>query len=639
MKQALRLTVLVALSAPAFAGDTIHVGPSHPITTVQGGIDAADDGDTVLVEASHTYNEDILFSDKLITVKAEDGPGPAVLQGTGTGPVVRFETAGLAGQVLEGFVIRDGLAETGGGIRISDCSPVIRLCTIRENEAVLGAGASVVQGAQPVFELCAFLLNDSKPGPVTGVGTITGAGGGLWAEGSVVTLTQCLFEANTTEGDGGGLHLQGLAAGPSTVTACSFLANRSQNGGGISLAGSSEAAFKRVRIRENQAGRFEVGGTSAPRGGGVYSVDSDPQFETCEIVENRAFLLGVFQETSLGGGVYIESRDQFHGSYAAPSFRSCTIAANEAGTLGLLGQGGGIYLEDTLATVENSILWSNDAWPGNPPQPAGPQLALFSTILTVRYSDVEGGSAAMLSDLTSSITYGPANLDVDPLFEGQIPPSLAFFYGIQASSPMIDAGDPATTFPATEIDIDGDVRLSGAAVDLGSDEFADCNDNDVEDHVDVGPTGASDDCNLNLVPDECESLVTNYGPASPNSVGDGADMGWSGSLSVAANSFTVSVSECPPNSVGIFIYGTDQGQIPHGDGWVLVSPVFRIEIPVVTDGAGNASLTLDFTQNPMGAGAGQIVSGEDFNFQFWYRDDGFGTGVNLSDGLNVWFCP
>jgi hypothetical protein len=39
-------------------------------------------------------------------------------------------------------------------------------------------------------------------------------------------------------------------------------------------------------------------------------------------------------------------------------------------------------------------------------------------------------------------------------------------------------------------------------------------------------------------------------------------------------------------------------------------------------------------------GSNQILAGETWNQQFWYRDPGGGpVGNNLSDGLTLVFCP
>ncbi len=59
------------------------------------------------------------------------------------------------------------------------------------------------------------------------------------------------------------------------------------------------------------------------------------------------------------------------------------------------------------------------------------------------------------------------------------------------------------------------------------------------------------------------------------------------------------------------------------------------------DPFGDLSRALDLTQPPASAGPGMIGAGEEWNFQFWYRDPTGpgGTGFNFSDGLSVHFCP
>ncbi|MBV21422.1 MAG: hypothetical protein CMJ61_04575, partial [Planctomycetaceae bacterium] len=51
--------------------------------------------------------------------------------------------------------------------------------------------------------------------------------------------------------------------------------------------------------------------------------------------------------------------------------------------------------------------------------------------------------------------------------------------------------------------------------------------------------------------------------------------------------------------------------------------------------AGQAALSLDLSSP-----GSPFHAGETWNFQFWYRDpQGGGWGYNLSNGLEVTFCP
>ena len=55
---------------------------------------------------------------------------------------------------------------------------------------------------------------------------------------------------------------------------------------------------------------------------------------------------------------------------------------------------------------------------------------------------------------------------------------------------------------------------------------------------------------------------------------------------------------------------------------------------------GRASHYVDFNTWPMSSGAGQIDPGSTWYFQFWFRDTAAGGwNVNLSNGLEVSFCP
>lgn len=132
---------------------------------------------------------------------------------------------------------------------------------------------------------------------------------------------------------------------------------------------------------------------------------------------------------------------------------------------------------------------------------------------------------------------------------------------------------------------------------------------------------------------------SNFCQTSANSAGAGAIMDASGSSSVNANTFTLEVTGAVPSSTGMFFYGSGQTQQPLGNGWLCIpAPLFRLGPPTASSATGSNSRLLDFTQGNPSMGAGQILPGSSWNFQYWYRDvAGGGAQFNFSDGLNVSF--
>jgi hypothetical protein len=125
-----------------------------------------------------------------------------------------------------------------------------------------------------------------------------------------------------------------------------------------------------------------------------------------------------------------------------------------------------------------------------------------------------------------------------------------------------------------------------------------------------------------------------YCIGAPNSAGDGARMGSSGSISVSANDMVLRASGLPPFMNGIYFYGSTPKQLPFHSGYLCIaSPITRLDPPVLVNGLGEASRALDLAALPMTAGSV-------WNFQLWYRDPSFGPGTtNFSDGWRVAFEP
>ncbi|HSP55663.1 MAG TPA: hypothetical protein VLS25_08745, partial [Dehalococcoidia bacterium] len=76
---------VVAGANTAIAAATLHVPGDYP--TIQAAIDAASNGDSVLVAAG-TYDENIDFAQKRIVVESANGPVLTVIHGSQSSAVV-----------------------------------------------------------------------------------------------------------------------------------------------------------------------------------------------------------------------------------------------------------------------------------------------------------------------------------------------------------------------------------------------------------------------------------------------------------------------------------------------------------------------------------------------------------------------
>ncbi len=130
----------------------------------------------------------------------------------------------------------------------------------------------------------------------------------------------------------------------------------------------------------------------------------------------------------------------------------------------------------------------------------------------------------------------------------------------------------------------------------------------------------------------------NYCTTSPNSVGPGALIGYSGSSSVTSNDFVLTATGCPPDQFALFYYGPNQISVPFGEGVRCAGGgIYRLGV-VKMSASGDGSKPIDITSPPQPSG--QITVGSRWNFQCWYRDPSGGpSGFNFSDGLSVRFCP
>jgi predicted outer membrane repeat protein len=174
------------------AGSTVY-------TTIQAGVDAAANGDTVKVYPG-TYTssaaEVVNLKGKLI-----------VLEGNVANP----ESVVIDGQDTRRCIVAT-LNETS--------DTIVRGFKIWRGRASAGAGMYVVNG-DPRIEDCRFISNVATGG--------VASGGGLRLLNSASVIHECYFDNNSADAEGGGIF---NANGPLMITSCEFVNNRAPRGGG-----------------------------------------------------------------------------------------------------------------------------------------------------------------------------------------------------------------------------------------------------------------------------------------------------------------------------------------------------------------------------------------------------------------------
>jgi len=181
--------------------------------------------------------------------------------------------------------------------------------------------------------------------------------------------------------------------------------------------------------------------------------------------------------------------------------------------------------------------------------------------------------------------------------------------------------------------------------------IVDCNGNGVSDASDIA-TGSSFDTNGNAVPDECEpcTSVIAYCTAGTTSSGCLPALASLGTPSVAATSgFTLRASGVEGQKSGLLFYGTSGPKAavwaPGSSSFLCVKSPTQRTVSQASGGASGAcdgTLSLDVrawlaahsTALGMPLSAGEIQ-----NWQAWFRDPLAAGTTNLTNALQVRYCP
>src|SRR5262245_55907747 len=263
---------------------TISVPKDQP--TIQSAINTAINGDTALVSPG-TYNENINFNGKAITVKSESGPQNTIIDGGKLGSVVTFTSGEGRDSILNGFTVQNGSENgstgVGGGIIIADSSPTITKNVITNNHACLGGGAGIwINFGSPLIQLNTITNNGDDI-------SCPGTGGGIQVNGnSSVKILNKLISNNKValESFGGG----GIDMGPNNDGIPIIKGNVIKGNGSSTVGGGILLASPNAVVVQNL-----ITGNHAEHGGGIFLVPISQRLANNTIVDNGA---------SSGSGIY-----------------------------------------------------------------------------------------------------------------------------------------------------------------------------------------------------------------------------------------------------------------------------------------------------------------------------------------------
>ncbi|UCC79082.1 MAG: right-handed parallel beta-helix repeat-containing protein [Candidatus Zixiibacteriota bacterium] len=274
MTNALRIIVLLSSILYTSASATIiNIPGDYP--TIQQGIDASNDGDTVLVQPG-TYYENINFNGHnivlgslFLTTGDTSYIEQTVIDGDSAGTVVTFGDSEDSTTIITGFSIQNGYAENGGGVYCdSGSSPMIYYNIIRENSSYAHGGGIYCIRSSPNIRNNA--IN----------GNYADAGGGIYSMLSNIKILDNIISDNISDTGGGVCSAESFFIINNNIINGNIAEAWNGCGGGICCVVDSYGLIYNNTISENSVDAA---------GGGIFCSESNPTIKNNIIQYNDAY--------------------------------------------------------------------------------------------------------------------------------------------------------------------------------------------------------------------------------------------------------------------------------------------------------------------------------------------------------------
>ena len=412
------------------------------VVSLREALDYAQSGETITFDGS-LQGETIklnstlgqLVIDKSLTIDASalrnaatSEPG-LTISGEGASRILYVDGDSDLALEINWIALKNGYSDDGGGAIYSEGAKTLSLnnCAICDNEAATVGGGIFFWNATTSFS---SLVNCTLTNNTSG-----DDGGAICKYYGTLSLDNCVISDNNGVYGGGVYSYQG-----STSLAYCDLTNNyaSYSGGAIEfLYGTPTLANCTV-----------INNTARYRGGGVFKNSATLSIENCVISDNKATY-----SSYGGGGVY--------SSNGAATLTNCTVTNNTAGSASK-GYGGGVYLAGTSPVLNayNTII------AGNAAATNGAEIYLNGSNSAANAYN----TLSSFADWANASEEGVVNYSYDstaPLFTN----ALNGDYTLAEGSQAIDKGDDQYVASTTTVDLAGNPRKSGDAVDLGAYEY------------------------------------------------------------------------------------------------------------------------------------------------------------------------